>query len=371
MVQGGGVLGSRFFAVRNGPAWHDKGTVFRELYGDVIATAVEAYNMTEGEAEVQTKKFTLVAVDDDGQIVYEEDDQGVPVMLAAPGKGLFRMPVHEDPRYQFWNHVSDDHMSITNLSVCEAVDASGLTKEYPVETMGVLDEGKCFFLTLDCGEWEIKGDPMQAYLFVREGKDGKRSFQIAVTNVRVVCTNTERMALENADINLRVLHNSNIHQNIAMYTGMIGQIKNAQMNLRAMRQRLADFKFTTSMANEVFEAAWPTPPLPEIVQLADANPDVALSGAERAALDQARINYEKKNTRVTQIREAAVDLLGLQNEQIVQRELAGTGHIVFNVVTELANYRKTHKTTIADSILIGSRVAEMTRGFDKALALTN
>jgi hypothetical protein len=60
--------------------------------------------------------------------------------------------------------------------------------------------------------------------------------------------------------------------------------------------------------------------------------------------------------------------LGLRNEEIQPRELAGTGHIVFNVVTEMANYRRAHTKggKLVDSIMIGARQAEMTRAFVKA-----
>ena len=369
MVAGGGIVGNEFYAVRGGPAWHRKGVVFQE---DQTLDAVSAFELSEGRSEVRMVKYPLIAANPDGTPLFTGVDAfGQPMPLLSEQYGLWRLPIHDDPTTKFFGVVGEDYENITNRTVCEAIDASGITKHYPVETMGLLDDGRAFFFTLSAGEWDIKGDPMKAFIFVREGTDGKRSFNIAVTDVRVVCTNTDKWAMEGAEIDFKLMHGANIKQDIQFYAGVLPGIQAAQQRVREMRTRLAEVKFTPSMAEEVFEAAWPYAKDPRDVKILNMAEDGGLTPEEIERLEKTRAKHEYYKGRVDAKRNAAVDLLEIRNQEIEQRDLAGTGHIVLNVVTELANYATGNKNTRAESILMGDRMSQMTRGFEKALALAN
>jgi hypothetical protein len=364
------ILGKQFYAARGGAAWHGIGTVSPE---DEKLTALELFNRSGGLAEVEMRKFLMVAMDiNTGELVYSPTkvgEDGKPELLTAPGYGLWRWPHVEDDRERFFNLVSEEHPDLTNQEVCEILDASGVTKLWPAETMGLLDQGRAFFITLDAGEWSIKGDPMKMYLFAREGKDGKRSFNIGVTPVRIVCANTERLGLEQAEINIRVPHTRTIKESIGFYAGLIGTISDSIERMKEARARLADFKATQAQAKEVFRAAWPMLPIPQEVKLLQNAQDASLTQEQMERLQKVKENYDKATVKIDEIRDTALDLWAVRNEEIQPRELAGTMHIVFNTVTEVENYRRGRGTGTVDSILMGDRQANMTRAFQKAQAL--
>lgn len=364
------ILGTQFYAARGGAAWHGIGTVSAN---DEKLTALELFNRSEGLAEVDMRKFVLVAMDPrTGELVRSPSkvgEDGQPELLQAPGFGLWRWPHAEDEQERFFNVVSEDHVGVTNQEVCEILDASGVTKMWPAETMGVLDQGRAFFITLDSGEWSIKGDPMKMYLFAREGKDGKRSFNIGITPVRIVCANTERLGLDLAEINIRVPHTRTIKESIGFYSGLIGTISDSIERMKEARARLADFRATQAQAKEVFEAAWPMPPVPQEVRILESAQDASLTPEQMDRLSKVKENYDKATVKVDAVRDTALDLWAVRNDEIRPRELAGTMHIVFNTVTEVENYRRGRGTGTIDSILMGERQANMTRAFQKAQEL--
>jgi hypothetical protein len=358
------ILGNLFYAQRGGPAWHGLGHVSPV---DLHLTAVQAFDRTGGAVEMPIHEHIMVAFDPDTlSVIMDPRDPTTP--LYGSGRHIFRYPTPEDPEVHDFGHVKDKYEGITNKQACEALDASGLTTRWPVETMGVLDQGRRFFVTLAAGEWSIKGDPMLQFVLAREGKDGQSSFNLCLTDVRVVCYNTEQMALNSATINFTIPHDRRLLRDISFYGNVIGQIERAQVRMRDMRTKLADVKFGGADALAVFRAAWPDPEAPQLVQNIEAHPDVVLTTEEQERLQEVKERWEYRVERQKAVRDEAVQLLGLRNEEIQPRDLAGTGHIVFNVVTEMANYRRAHTKggKLVDSIMIGARQAEMTRAFVKA-----
>ena len=360
------VLGKQFYATRGGAAWHGKGTVSVK---DEQATALEVYNRSQGGLEVDVRRFVLVAMDPKtGELVHSPSkvgDDGKPELLQMPGFGLWRWPHAEDPEEVFFNTVSDDYHGLTNQDVCEVLDASGITGAWPVETMGLLDRGRAFFITLDGGEWDIKGDPMKMYFFVREGKDGLRSFNLGITPVRIVCANTERLGLDMAEINIRIPHTKAIKDSISFYSGLIPSIREATERMKVARARLADYTLSVRQSQEVFEAVWSDPPTPPEVRILDAANDGGLTEDQMKRLTKVKERYEESVGKVERVRDKALELLHVRNDDIQPRELAGTAHVTFNVVTEMENYRRGRGEGTRQSILMGERHLNMTRGFQK------
>jgi hypothetical protein len=372
------VLGNQFYAFRGGPAWHRLGNV--SIVDENIG-AVDAFNRSDGAAEVDIRKFDAAAIEQDengkwhivfdpNEFVTHDDGTTSRVPLIIPGKAMFRGPHIEEDRARFFNIVSDDHHNLTNLEICEALDAVGVTAQWPVETMGLLDLGKAFFITLNAGEWDIKGDPMKMFLFVREGKDATRSFNIGITPVRIVCQNTERLGLDLAEINIRIPHTRGIRDSLNFYAGLLPAIKDGTERIKAARSRLAEFKVSQDQAKEVFAQVWEYPTEPQEVRILNDAADTILTEDQLKRLTMVKERHERNCGYQDRFREAAVNLLEQRNDEIQPRELAGTAHVVFNTITEMENYRRGHgNTNTVESILQGSRQAAMTRGFKALVAL--
>ena len=113
--------------------------------------------------------------------------------------------------------VGDDYATVQNEQVAEMlnllVDASGAH----FETAGSMRKGKSVFVTMKLPDtMQIAGvDRMELYLIGTTSHDGTAALSVNASPVRVVCANTQRMALERAVGSYTFRHTSNITSKIS------------------------------------------------------------------------------------------------------------------------------------------------------------
>jgi len=183
------------------PAWHKVGNVLEEppeTIGDALEMSGLDWEVLErdlywadndpdsGYAEVNTHKA----------LVRSTDDKLLGVV------GVKYQPLQNVEAFEFFNTVLE----------------SGQAE---IEAAGSLRGGKRIWVlaklkgaTADV----VKGDPVEAYLLLYNAHDGSLAVGIMFTNVRVVCANTLRAAMWDAEkgrvSNLKIRHTSGLHDSL-------------------------------------------------------------------------------------------------------------------------------------------------------------
>lgn len=192
------------YASGGGAPWHRLGTPMQGLQ------TVEA--MLEAAGADYTVRLTRVAaVDENGDFIVGVD--GKPVIIDDSratirdnGDGTFDGLATVGTRYVVKQNieVAERALAVVGASSGEAV----------VDTAGVLQDGRRFFMTIDLGSLVIDplgvSDKIARYLVVSTGHDGVWPVRYANTDIRAVCSNTVRLGLDNATRVFVARHTKNI-----------------------------------------------------------------------------------------------------------------------------------------------------------------
>lgn len=192
------------YAIGGGIPWHRLGTPMQGLQ------TVDA--MLEAAGADYTVRLTRVAaVDDEGNFIV--DAKGNPIIIHDSratirdnGDGTFDDLATVGTRYVVKQNreVAERALAVVGASEGEAV----------VDTAGVLQGGRRFFMTLDLGSLIIDpmgvNDRIARYLVVSTGHDGVWPVRYANTDIRAVCNNTVRLGISNAERVFVARHTKNI-----------------------------------------------------------------------------------------------------------------------------------------------------------------
>ncbi len=180
---------SMFYNLDTGVPWHALGTPVKG-----VATAAEA----------------IVAADLDHIVVKEQAERkGVPV----PGK-FWTVRESDD---KVLGSVGKDYKVIQNSEAFEFFDNLVDSGEAKYDTAGSLSGGKRIWLTAQVGEdIQVAGqDSHRLYLALLSSHDGSKSLTALTTMVRIVCANTEQMALSSAKTSWTMTHRQSLAGKVA------------------------------------------------------------------------------------------------------------------------------------------------------------
>ncbi|MDI6101188.1 DUF932 domain-containing protein [Actinoplanes sp. NEAU-A12] len=170
--------------------------------------------------------------------------------------------------------VGDDYATVQNEQVAEVlnllVDESGAH----FETAGSMRRGKNVFVTMKLPDaMKIAGvDRMDLYLIGTTSHDGTAALSLNASPVRVVCANTQRMALERAVSSYTFRHTSNI-------TSKIGEARQA---LRLTWRHFAAFEAEAEkMINETLTMGEFEKVVAQLWPVEDDASDVAKNNAKQ------------------------------------------------------------------------------------------
>lgn len=102
------------------------------------------------------------------------------------------------PRYQ---NVQNEQA----FALLDAMAGQGMSMKY--ETAGTLFDGRRVFMTAQLPESVVLGDRIRNLLFIGNSFDTSMQLTVGLTNVRVVCSNTLQLAINDAPRIWRVRHN--------------------------------------------------------------------------------------------------------------------------------------------------------------------
>lgn len=173
--------------------WHRLGTPMSGLQ-----TADEMLRAAEADYKVVLTK--VVPLDEDGNIIMTENEDGMTVPLEVEDSRA-TVRVNSDGTYDALSTVGTRYVVQQNEDCLHrALDIVGATAgDAVVDTCGVLNGGREFFACIDLGGLVIDprgvNDKIERYLLVRNGHDGKTPITYANTSIRAVCKNTVQAGL--------------------------------------------------------------------------------------------------------------------------------------------------------------------------------
>ncbi|MEY8042617.1 DUF932 domain-containing protein [Saccharopolyspora cebuensis] len=286
--------GSAAFASARLDAWHRLGTVTRQAM-----TAEEALSLARlGGWNVRKLGLTATEITADGVTQLEVPDRFATVRTH---------PVTGDLDYL--GMVGADYEIRQNEEQVELLNALVDESGAHFETAGSLRGGTQTFVTMKLPEaMRVAGsDEVDLYLVVVNSHDGSTALRVLVTPVRVVCANTQRMALRRARASHSIRHTKSAKVKIAEVREKLGLIWEYCEAFEAEAERMINAELSTAGFRNVIRQVWPV----------DDNAPV-----------RTRNNAERRTD----------ELLRLWREADTQRRIAGTRWGGLQALTEYLDH---------------------------------
>lgn len=175
------------FFVRE-PAWHGMGTVIKDAPDSKEAIKVAGLDWKVLQAPV-------CAIPDDSCVGFD-----VPNLFCN----------YRDIDNKVLGVVSGRYEIVQNEDAFAFTDALLESGDVKYETAGSLQEGKLTWMLARIPSCDILGDKIDKYLLFSNSFDGKKSINVAITPVRVVCNNTLNFALQTAKRKWSFAHKGDI-----------------------------------------------------------------------------------------------------------------------------------------------------------------
>lgn len=347
--------GDRFLGRRE-PAWHGLGTVFTEPL-----TATEALEKADGDYEIITVPLEYPEWLRTALEVQHKSTATKQFALVRQTKGNEVATV--------FGTVGDRYTPMQNRDIATILNP--LSDEWPVETVGLLAEGKTLFMSLDAGEGAVRKngalDAIHQYFLVSNTHDKGRSLQIAFTPVRVVCQNTLMSGLSQAHLKASLPHLKGVKADFEFRVTLMAQMREAQRQVMENMQRLVDTDAARSDVKDILLSAYAPVPLPRKVEMLNQISDTSKFRPEEIErLLKVREKWQYDNERVSAYRELAASRVEAFNDE--HSAFANTAWAAWQGITEAENYRRGKKGYESD-VLFGERARIMARGFAACMNL--
>jgi phage/plasmid-like protein (TIGR03299 family) len=238
--------GQTAFVTARQTAWHQLGTVTTDCMtaDEVISTAwLAAWNV---------RKIPVF-----GQ---EITDDGV-TLIDAPDK---RMTVRTNPVThvtEYLGIVGDDYAPVQNEECAELLDLLIDESGAHFETAGSMRGGRRIFVTMKMPQGiRIAGvDNLDLYLAVTTSHDGTTALRVDATPIRIVCANTQRLALHRSVGHYCFRHTSSIKGRIAQARQAVGITFAYAEAFQAEAERMINQELDMANFRKVCTEIWPAP----------------------------------------------------------------------------------------------------------------
>lgn len=283
---------SAFFSARE-VAWHKLGTVT-----DNALTAQSALQIAQLDSLVKVSEEPIYTKVDGEEI---QLDKKFLTYRNHPKKGLTALgvvgsrytPIQNIEAFDFLNHIADETGAV-------------------FETAGSLGNGERVFMTMKFPESMMIGgvDTINNYIMAVNSHDGSSAFIVAVTPIRAVCTNTVRLALNQAKSRVSLKHTIGATTKVQQARETLGIVFRYQEEFEKEVNEMLSIKITDKQYTEFVKTLVPEPKMKD--------------PSERM------INsVEKKRG----------ELMALWNAP-TQQNVAGTAWAAYNAVAEWADWVK-------------------------------
>ena len=346
----------------NEDKWTDKKLTRRPAWGRM------------GIALNHKDKVTAVAAGQANGLDFEVET--APVVIKYNGRQLEtdRVAIIR-PEYQgepevVIGYASPKFVPLQNKELFEMLDP--ISKEWPVDTLGVLPAGDGIFMALFAGSGEIvPGENIEDYFLVKSVQNGGSALQIMYTGFRTRCSNALPVATRSAAVKARIVHTAGVQVRTANAVKLLADMKLARERMRKMYTQLAMTHIIESQVDDIIKAAFPDPKLGNNARLIEGLDEDILAAAPAGIIDSGTHDVARYDYAMSRILEFRSTTKGLYNRITDEYpEIAGTAWAAFNAVTESADYRRGNSIeSVSMSTLFGSRAAEKTRAFTRAMSM--
>ena len=238
-----------FFTART-DAWHRLGVTTTDcLTAEQVMTTAKL-----GGWNVHTVPLTAPEITDDGVTTLDVPDHfatvrthpmtGAPDVLGVVGAGYTVVQ-------------NEEHAELLNLLVDEA--------GAHFETAGSLRGGRETFVTMKLPQSiTLQGsngrDDVELYLAAMSSHDGTAAWRVIVTPVRIVCANTQRMALRNAKATYAIRHTRTARAKIAQARQALGIVWKYAEEFETAAQNLINQTLLLDEFQQIVDKLWPADP---------------------------------------------------------------------------------------------------------------
>lgn len=350
------ILGERIIS-RSQPMWHKLGEVFSD--SEIISPS-EAAMRVAGDLDIKA----LPVYTNLGTVSHGVSE--------IPGQVVItRMPTHDDPSPEYLGFAKRGWIPESYVDLAKPLDHIDQSV-YKLETAGVLEGGKRFFLSLRGEDWDVLGDGMRTYFLVQLSMEPGVGHRIRHTPVRVVCWNTEQMAVSQSNITLSIGHNQDAKRSLALCSSLLVRFRQCQEETKTLFEELAKAPATNEQVERILDAAYPNPPMPSKLRLVrtvmgsdegSQKFQQTLDAGAMAMLTDAQEQWDKGVSRATRLREAGLK----QYRSFEPSRLGGTLWAAYNAVTELSDWRQGKGSEV--SATFGPRSQEKERAFTETVAI--
>lgn len=239
--------GTAAFTSARQDAWHRLGTVTREcLTAEEVMTT--AYL---GGWNVRLLPLTTSEITPEGVSTLEVPDHYA-TARTHPKTG----------RTQVLSVVGRDYTVVQNEDHCELLNLLVDEGGAHFETAGSLRGGRETFVTMKLPKTvTIAGtDDIELYLAAMSSHDGTTAWRVIVTPIRIVCANTQRMALRSARATYAIRHTKSAVSKIAEARAALGIVWNYSDAFQTAAEQLIQDTLTEAAFQDVIDHLWPYDP---------------------------------------------------------------------------------------------------------------
>ena len=274
---------------------------------------------------------------------------------------IYRKPTKQDKKYrQISDRVGKDYEILQPSQLAKILDP--ISKQYPVETIGVDGNGKKLYMTLNLGNSKIANEDHELYWLIVDSRDGQGKFQMAFTPIRVVCQNALVSARDSASITLALNHRKGIHSEVRDFSRMFNQLLTKQEETIEAMNSMATNKLKKKDVTEIIEHAYQEPKVSQRInnrKNLEMSPNMIKKQLEDFSV------HEKKKSNIQIIRDNAMDRYNVFNEE--HPKLARTSWAIYNAIVETEDFRRNRGESANAFIPSGAKAMNKARAFSKAL----
>ncbi|MBA8823897.1 phage/plasmid-like protein (TIGR03299 family) [Saccharopolyspora lacisalsi] len=236
--------GSAAFASARLDAWHRLGTVTRAcMTGAEVMSAARL-----GGWNVRKLAQSGTELTPDGVSTVDNPEKFMTVRTH---------PVTGQPDYL--GTVGTEYVVRQNEEQVELLDALVDESEAHFETAGSLRGGRETFVTMKLPQtMRLAGtDSVDFYIVALNSHDGSSAFRVLVSPVRVVCANTQHMALRHAQASYSIRHTKNSRFRIAEVRSKLGLMWQYCEAFEVEAERMIQAELSTAQFRDTIDRLWP------------------------------------------------------------------------------------------------------------------
>lgn len=301
-------------------AWHNMGVVMNER-----VSATEAVALARLDYQVLTTETFFRAPNPDGDD-YPQIEVPVDNTVA-----IYRTPTPDDPYIRSFGTASKGFTIVQNTDLARILDP--MTKEWPVETAGALQQGETVWLMLDMGEGIIAGEQHRRLAWVRNSHKPGQGLMFKPVRTRVVCANTDAVAMNEKGVVISLRHSSDIEARFEEVIKAMDQLRAQNALDEEALEALAAYAVSAEEVKQIANTLYPFPSVPKFRTLNGIPTD-----RQQAMREATEKKYEHDLARMKKYQTSFQE--SLETLVIQFPRIGGTGYGVYQAVLEAEQYRR-------------------------------